>query len=121
MNCSLNESEDEVAITDAYSVAFNSESTFEQTASYLVAPEGLEETVTGYQETGTQMGGVSVEIDEIDVNGDEAAIEYTLFFGGNPTYSGLSGTAVRTEDGWQISREMFCRLMMSARVGCPDA
>ena len=86
----------------------------------VVEPEGLEETVEGYQGIGTQMGGVSVQIDEITVNGDEAEIKYTLLFGGNPTYSDLTGSAVRTDAGWQISRDMFCGLMTSARVGCPD-
>ena len=91
-----------------------------ETADLLVEPEGLEETVEGYQGIGTQMGGVSVQIDEITVNGDEAEIKYTLLFGGNPTYSDLTGSAVRTDAGWQISRDMFCGLMTSARVGCPD-
>ena len=113
-------SEDELAITEAYAVAFDSESTFEQTAPYVVDPEGLEETVTEYQNTGTEMGGVTVGIDNITINGDEASILYTLYFGGNPTYAGLVGSAVMTDAGWQISREMFCGLMTSARVGCPD-
>lgn len=112
--------EDELAITEAYAVAFNSESTFEQTAPYLVEPDGLEETVAGYQSTGTSMGGVSVEIDSIEITGDEAVVKYTLLFGGNPTYSDLTGSAIRTDAGWQISRDMFCGLMTSARVGCPD-
>ena len=110
---------DEMAITEAYAVAFNSESTYEETAPYLVAPEGLEETVQGYIDIGEQMGGVSVGIDKIELDGDSAAITYTLLFGGNPSYRDLAGTAVRTDAGWQISREMFCGLMSSARVGCP--
>ena len=113
-------SEDEVAITEAYGIAFNSESSFDQTSPYLITPQGLEETVAGYQDIGTQMGGVAVSIDSIEVDGDTAAITYTLLFGGNPTYSDLTGSATRTETGWQISREMFCGLMTSARVGCPD-
>ena len=67
------------------------------------------------------MGGVAVQIDSITVNGDEASILYTLLFGGNPTYAGLIGSAVKTDAGWQISRQMFCGLMTSARVGCPAA
>ena len=114
-------SDDELAITEAYAVAFNSESTFDDTAPYLVAPDGLEDTVAGYRSIGTQMGGVSVEIESIAIDGVDATLTYTLLFGGNPTYTGLSGSAVLTDAGWQIGRDMFCGLMSSARVGCPDA
>ncbi len=62
-----------------------------------------------------------MKIESITVSGSEATVVYTLLFGGNPTYSGLNGTAILTDAGWQLSREMFCGLMTSARVGCPDA
>ncbi len=108
------------AVVEAYNIVFSSETTFEEKAPYLIEPDGLEETVAKYAETGTQMGGVSVAATAVEIDGDKASVSYALLFSGNPTYTDLSGTAVRTDAGWQVSRTMFCGLMQSARVGCPN-
>ncbi len=114
-------SEDELAITEAYAVTFSSESSYADVVPFLVEPDGLEGVVEGYAAAGAQVGGIAVEIESIDIVGSDATVIYSLLFAGNPSYSGLTGSAVLTDAGWQISREMFCGLMTSARVGCPDA
>ena len=107
------------AIVAVYTVAFDSTTSFEEKAEVLVDPTGLEETVAAYATTGESMGGVTTQVDAVVIDGDTAEVTYTLMFAGNPTYPDLKGDAVRTEDGWRISREMFCGIMTSARVGCP--
>jgi hypothetical protein len=107
------------AVVEAYAIVFDSTTTYEEKVPYLVEPEGLEGTVADYAETGELFDGVSVEATGVSIEGDAAVISYSLLFGGNPTYTDLSGDAVRTDAGWQISRSMFCDLMKSARVGCP--
>ena len=109
------------AVVKAYVIVFDSATTYEQKVPYLVEPDGLEETVAAYTETGESFGGVTVEVSAAATDGEIAAVVYTLLFGGNPAYPGLTGDAVQTEDGWQITRETFCSLMTSARVGCPSA
>ena len=52
-------------------------------------------------------------------DGDEAKVIYSFLFAGSPAYTDLEGDAVRTDVGWQITREFFCDIMTSARVGCP--
>jgi len=107
------------AIVLAFQMAFDSESTYELKAPYIEDPSGLEDTVTRYLETGTAMGGIGVAVTAVTIEGDTAKVTYDLLFGGNPTYPNLSGDAVKTADGWQVPRKMFCSLMASARVGCP--
>ncbi|HLF60672.1 MAG TPA: hypothetical protein VI980_05805 [Acidimicrobiia bacterium] len=107
------------AIVAVYTVAFDSTTTFEEKAAVIVEATGLEETVAAYATTGESMGGVTTKVDAVVISGDSAEITYTLMFAGNPTYPGLKGDAVRTEDGWKISRDMFCGIMTSAQVGCP--
>ena len=109
------------AVVEAYAIVFDSATTYDEKVPYLAEPEGLEDTVADYAETGEQFGGVSVEATGVTIEGDSAVISYSLLFGGNPTYTDLSGDAVRTAAGWQITRKMFCSLMTSARVGCPLA
>ena len=107
------------AIVEIYSVAFDSTTTFDEKAAVLVDSAGLEDTVADYAATGESVGGVTTEVNAVVIDGETAQVTYTLMFAGNPTYPGLEGDAVLTEDGWKISREMFCGIMSSARVGCP--
>ncbi|MEA2058514.1 MAG: hypothetical protein U9O63_07325 [Actinomycetota bacterium] len=113
------EDEDVDAIVEAYSVVFDSATSYEEKVPYLVEPDGLEETVAEYSETGTAFGGVTLEAKEVGIEGDDALVIYDFLFGGNPAYPGQEGDAVRTDAGWQITRDMFCSVMASARVGCP--
>jgi len=107
------------AIVAVYAVAFDSTTSFEEKATVLVDSAGLEDTVAAYATTGESVGGVTTEVSAVVIDGDTAEVTYTLMFAGNPTYPGLEGDAVRTEEGWKISRDMFCGIMASARVGCP--
>lgn len=111
--------EDVDAIVEAYSVVFDSATSYAEKVPYLVEPDGLEETVAEYSETGKAFGGVTLEAKEVGIEGDDALVIYDFLFGGNPAYPGQEGDAVRTDAGWQITREMFCSVMASARVGCP--
>lgn len=108
------------AVVLAYQVAFDSTSDYEAKAPYIEDPTGLEETVAQYLTTGEAMGGITVEVTEVTIDGDTATLVYDLLFNNNPTYPDQTGRAVRTEAGWQIPRGAFCALMSSARVGCPD-
>jgi hypothetical protein len=114
------EAADVDAIVLAYQVAFDSTSDFDTKAPYIDDPSGLEDTVAQYLLTGETMGGISVNVREVTVDGDSATLVYDLMFNDNPTYPDLAGRAVRTEAGWQVPRGAFCSLMSSARVGCPS-
>jgi hypothetical protein len=107
------------AIVEVYRVVFDSTTSYEEKAPFITDPTGLEDTVTRYQEAGDGVGGIALSTDEVGIEGDTAVVIYSFLFAGNPAYSDLQGEAVRTEDGWQITREFFCDIMASARVGCP--
>jgi len=107
------------AIVVAYTIALDSVSSYEDKAPYIEDPSGLEDTVAQYLATGESMGGIGVSVSAVVIDGETAVATYDLLFGGNPTYPDLSGPAVKTADGWKITRRAFCSLMSSARVGCP--
>lgn len=109
------------AVVLAYQVVFSSETGYEEKAPYLVDPSGLEATVAEYQATGESMGGVALAPTSVTIAGDLADVTYDLLFGGTPTYPDLSGDSVLVDDTWKITREMFCGMMASARVGCPSS
>ncbi len=109
------------AVVLAYQIVFSSETGYEEKVPYLEEPDGLEETVAMYQETGESMGGVALAASSVTINGDTADVTYDLLFGGTPTYPDLSGDAVLRDGTWKITRDMFCAMMGSARVGCPES
>jgi hypothetical protein len=113
--------QDAASITALYEVVFSSETTYEEKAPLIDDPTGLEETVAKYSTTGESMGGVSLAATSITVSGDTAEVTYDLLFGGNPTYPDLTGDAVRVDGTWLVTRELFCSIMASARVGCPSS
>lgn len=108
------------AVVLTYQIVFSSETGYEEKAPYIDDPSGLEQTVADYQETGESMGGVELVPTSVTINGDSADVTYDLLFGGTPTYPDLAGDAVLIEDTWKITRDMFCSMMASARVGCPE-
>lgn len=107
------------AIVEVYQVVFDSSTSYEEKAQYIDDPGGLEDTVATYQSTGDSVGGVTAEPTSVAVNGEDADVVYTLLFSGNPTYPGQSGTALLTDEGWKVTRDMFCGVMASARSACP--
>ncbi|MDF1595666.1 MAG: hypothetical protein P1T08_06175 [Acidimicrobiia bacterium] len=109
------------AIVLAYEIAFDSVSDFETKAPYIDDPSGLEDTVALYLTTGEAMGGITVAVSEVVVDGATATLTYDLLFNNNPSYPDQTGRAVLTDAGWQVPRGAFCTLMASARVGCPDS
>ena len=109
------------AVVLTYEIVFSSETGYEEKAPYIDDPEGLEQTVADYQETGESMGGVALAPTSVTIDGDTADVTYDLLFGGTPTYPDLSGDAVLIDETWKITRDMFCAMMASARGSCPEA
>ena len=107
------------AVVLAYTIALDSVSSYEEKAPYIDDPSGLEDTIAEYLKTGESMGGIGVLPTAVAIDGDSAVVTYDLLFAGNPSYPDLTGDAVKTADGWKITRAGFCSLMSSARVGCP--
>lgn len=109
------------AVVATYEIVFSSKTGYDEKAPYLDDPAGLEETAAKYQETGESMGGVELYPTAVTVNGETADVTYDLLFGGTPAYPDLSGDAFLIDGTWKITRDMFCAMMASARVGCPES
>ncbi len=107
------------AVATAYIVAFDSTTDFEAKVPYVEDLTGLEETVVEYMAQGDSMGGVSIVIKDVVINGDTADVLYDLMFNERPIYPDLPGTAMLTADGWKVPRTEFCGMMSSARTPCP--
>jgi hypothetical protein len=107
------------AIVLAYTTALDSVLGFEDKAPFIEDSADLEDTVTQYNANGEFVGGIGVLPLEVVIDGDTAEIVYQILFAGNPSYSPQSGSAVKVDDTWQVTREAFCALMVLAQGGCP--
>jgi hypothetical protein len=107
------------AIVDLYAVVFDSLTTYDQKAPFIDDAEGLESTAANYTNAGEGVGGIFLEVKAVTVDGSTAAVVYDLLFARNPFVSAQDGDAVLNDGQWQVTREFFCSIMESARVGCP--
>ncbi len=107
------------AIVEAYSVVFDSTTTFDEKAVFLADASGLEETIVKYAAAGDDVGGITLQADRVGIDGADAVVIYSFLFAGTAAYNDLEGVAVLTDAGWQIPRDFFCQIMVLSRVGCP--
>ncbi len=107
------------AIVKLYAVVFDSSTAYEQKAPFIDDAEGLESTAANYTNAGEGVGGIFLEVKAVTVDGSTAEVVYDLLFAGSPFVSAQDGGAVLNDGQWQVTREFFCSIMESARVGCP--
>jgi hypothetical protein len=106
------------AIAEVYTVVFDSTTTYQEKAPFIVEPDGLESTVEQYTAAGDSVGGILLDVTAVGIADDTAAVQYDLLFAGSPFQQHQLGDAVRTAAGWQVTREFFCSIMELARVPC---
>lgn len=106
------------AAAAAWSVVFDSTTSFEDKAPHLEDADALASTIEGYAESGSMMGGISLAPTDVTVDGDVATITYDVLFGENPAYGDQTGEISLVDGVWTVSRDEFCSFMASARNPC---
>jgi iron complex transport system substrate-binding protein len=110
--------DDQAAAALAYETVFDSATDADAKAEFLPDGADLAATIEAYTAAGAGMGGITMDVTAVVVDGDTATVTYDVLFGGNPAYSDLSGTLVRAGDTWTVTRDEFCSFMASARTPC---
>ena len=111
--------DDQAAAALAYETVFDSATDADAKAEFLPDVADLAPTIEAYTAAGDGMGGITMDVSAVVVDGDTATVTYDVLFGGNPAYSDLTGTLVRAGDTWTVTRDEFCSFMASARTPCP--
>ena len=106
------------AVVAAYSAVFDSAVPFEQKQAFLPDAAVLRPTLDKYATTGAAFRGIKLQPTAVTIDGDTASVTYDVLFGGKPAYEALTGTAVRQNGAWVVTREEFCGFMSSARTPC---
>jgi iron complex transport system substrate-binding protein len=107
------------AAATAWSVVFDSTTSFEDRAPHLEDADALASTIEAYIAAGSTMGGISLAPTDVTVDGDTATITYDVLFGENPAYGDQTGEMTLVDGVWTVARDEFCSFMASARNPCP--
>jgi len=102
----------------AWSTVFDSEVPYDDKAPFLEDAAALRSTIEAFTAAGSGFGGISLQPTEVVVDGDQATVTYDVDFGGNPAYTGQTGSLRLVEGVWTVGRDEFCSFMASARVPC---
>lgn len=107
------------AAAEAWATVFDSTIDFETKAPHIDGADALADTIAGYTDAGSAMGGISLQPTAVVVDDGSAEVTYDVYFGENPAYTDLTG-AINLVDGvWVVGRDEFCAFMASARNACP--
>lgn len=66
----------------------------------------------------------SVNVSNVTVSGDTAAVTFDILLNGKPALSNQNGQMVKTDGQWQVSTATFCALLQmqgGAPAACPSA
>lgn len=107
------------AATTAWTTAFDSSVAFVDKAEFIAAAESVRPTLKAYATLGEQMGGITLVVTDVVVNGDTATLTYDIHFAGLPAYSKQTGAVERVAGRWVVSHTAFCDFMALARTACP--
>ena len=111
--------DDQAAAALAYETVFDSATDADAKAELFPDVADLASTIAAYTAAGDGMGGITMDVSAVVVEGVTATVTYDVLFGGSPAYSDLTGTLVRAGDTWTVTRDEFCSFMASARTPCP--
>jgi iron complex transport system substrate-binding protein len=109
----------EQAVTDVWTLVFDSTVPFVEKAAHIEDAEALQGTIETYTENGSMMGGISLVPTDVAVSGDSATVTYDVLFGEAVAYDDITGEVTLVEGTWVVSRAEFCSFMASARIDCP--
>lgn len=112
-------SEEADAAAEAWSLAFDSNVSFDDKAEHIEDADALRSTIEAYGTAGASMGGITLVPTNVVVNGDSATVTYDVMFGSSAAYEDLVGLIDLVDGTWVVSRTEFCTFMASARNACP--
>ena len=107
------------AVVAAYTIVFDSATRYAEKAPFLPEAGSVKATVEGYAKAGEAVGGIKLVPKAVTIDGDNATVIYDVLFAGTAVYNGLSGSAVKVDGAWTITKAEFCGFMSSARNPCP--
>ncbi|MDY7106143.1 MAG: hypothetical protein S0880_33585 [Actinomycetota bacterium] len=115
----LDTSDPDVAgVVEAYTTVFDSSVAAAEKEPYLPEFAALEPVLGQFATAAGALGGVTVDVTDVAVDGDAATATFDILAGGAPYAEDFSGAAVRTDTGWGIPQDDVCTLFGYAQITC---
>ena len=111
---------DEADVATAFETAVDSSLTYDDQAPFIEDAESIRATIENYPTAAEAVLGITATVTGVEIDGDTAAITYTLSFNGvEAPYGELDGTLIRVDGGWVVPVDEYCAFQAQARNACP--
>jgi hypothetical protein len=110
---------DVAAVAEAFTTVFDSSVPVADKEPYLPEFATLEPVLEQFGTAADALGGVTVDISDVTVDGDTATAAFDVLAGGAVYAPDFTGDAIRTESGWGLSLEYVCTFLGYAQISCP--
>lgn len=98
-------------ITKVWEAFFSADTPIDERAKYVEDGTQLVQAVNAFA-TMPQTAQASARVNAITFSDATTAdVKYALLLNGNPMLPDASGVAVKTDDGWKVSKNTFCGLL----------
>lgn len=111
---------DQQAVATAWETVTNSSLTFDEQAPFIENAEALRATIEAYPAAADVVGGITSTVTSVTIDGESAAITYTLAFNGTEQpYGELPATLVNVDGSWIVPQAEYCGFQGQAMNACP--
>lgn len=108
--------DDQQAVATAWETVVDSSLSFDEQAPYLEDPDALQAMAEAYPAAADVVGGITAEVIDVVIDGDEATLHYRLFFDGvDPGYPPQEAVVVNVDGDWVVPVEEYCEFQSLAR------
>lgn len=107
-------------VATAFETAVDSSLTYDDQAPFIEDAESIRTTIENYPTAAEAVLGITATVTSVEIDGDTAAITYTLSFNGvEAPYGELDGTVIRVDGRWVVPVDEYCAFQAQARNACP--
>ena len=111
---------EEAEVATAFETAVDSSLTYDEQAPFIENAESIRATVENYPTAADAVLGITATVTGVEIDGETAAITYTLSFNGvEAPYGELNGSMVRLDGAWVVPLGDYCAFQAQARNACP--
>ena len=112
---------EEADIATAFETAVDSSLTYDDQAPFIDDAESIRATIENYPTAAEAVLGITATVTSVHIDGDTAAITYTLAFNGvEAPYGELDGTMALVDGQWVVPLDEYCAFQAQAFNACPS-
>jgi hypothetical protein len=106
-------------VADTWERALDSSLAYEDHAAVIEDPASLQTTIENYPTAAELVGGITVTVTAVTIEGDTATVQYVVNFAGvEAPYGELTTSLTRVDGAWIVPQAEYCAVQTMARNDC---